>query len=67
MVVATLQRGVDRGELRADLDTEAAAEMLIGAFLARYLHRGRPDPGWPRRVVDSAWPGLAAHHEGAQP
>lgn len=58
MIRDPLQRGIDRGELRADLDTDAAAQLVVGAFFAHYLHRGRPDENWPRRVVDAIWPGL---------
>lgn len=58
MIRDTLQRGIDRGELRADLDTDAAAQLVAGAFFAHYLSRGRPDEDWPLRMVDAIWPGL---------
>lgn len=58
MVRETLERGIERGELRAGLDTDAATQLLMGAFFAHYLHRGRPDDDWPERVVDAIWPAL---------
>ncbi|MEX2196309.1 MAG: TetR/AcrR family transcriptional regulator [Thermoleophilaceae bacterium] len=59
MIGETLRRGIERGELRSDLDTDAATQLLVGAFFAHYLHRGRPDEDWPERVVDAVWPSLA--------
>jgi AcrR family transcriptional regulator len=55
-----LETGVESGELRADLDLDAACDLIVGAFLARYLGQGRPDEAWPRSLVDTVWPGLAA-------
>lgn len=60
MVAAALERGIERGDLRADLDVELATDQLVGAFFAHYLHRGRPGDDWPERLLDAAWPGLAA-------
>ena len=57
---AVLRRGVERGELRADLDLGAAAHALLGSFFVRYLEAGRPGPGWAEDVVAALWPALAA-------
>lgn len=52
--------GQARGEVRADLDLDAAVTMLVGSFYARYL-AGEPfDRFWAKRVVSTAWPALAA-------
>jgi AcrR family transcriptional regulator len=54
-----LQAGIDRGELRADLDIERAVSMLVGQLYADHL-AGRPmGLGWAQSVVDSALGGLA--------
>ncbi len=61
-VIRTVLRwGIATGELRPDLDIEAALFMLVGAVIAR---RG-PEmeavpPGYPERVVDQLLGGLAA-------
>lgn len=55
-----LRRGIDRGELRADLDVDAAAHAVLGSFFPRYLERGRPKAGWAESVVAALWPALAA-------
>lgn len=60
MIAESLRRGVERGELRADLDVDSITQMLVGAFFAHYLHRGRPDEEWPERLVAALWPGLEA-------
>jgi AcrR family transcriptional regulator len=53
-----LRAGVERGELREDLDVAVAAELILGAFFVRYFERGRPGPEWPAAVVEAAWPAL---------
>jgi AcrR family transcriptional regulator len=55
-----LQGGVDRGELRSDLDVGAAAHALLGSFFIRYLEQGRPGAGWAEEVVATLWPALVA-------
>jgi AcrR family transcriptional regulator len=59
-VRAVLRRGVASGELRPDLDVEAALFMLIGSVIVR----GRFEPegipaGYPQRVVEELLQGLA--------
>jgi AcrR family transcriptional regulator len=55
-----LRRGVAAGELRPDLDVDAALFMLIGAVLARRGHEQQAiPPGYPERVVDELLRGLA--------
>jgi AcrR family transcriptional regulator len=53
-----LRAGVARGELRPDLDVDAAAHALLGSFFIRYLERGRPRSGWADGIVDALWPAL---------
>jgi AcrR family transcriptional regulator len=59
---AVLRRGVERGELRADLDLELAIDGLIGPIAYRVLITGG-DPaelrGLAERVFDQAIAGLA--------
>jgi AcrR family transcriptional regulator len=61
VVRSVLRRGMASGELRRDLDVEAALFMLIGAVLVRgrHEHDGIP-PGYAQRVVDGLLQGLAA-------
>ncbi len=41
-VTALLRRGIDRGELRPDLDTEIAIDLLLGPIYYRLLMSGEP-------------------------
>jgi hypothetical protein len=55
-----LRAGVERGELRPDLDLDAAAHALLGSFFIHYLERGRPRPEWAGGIVETLWPAFAA-------
>ena len=55
---ALLRRGIDEGELRADLDVEVTVDLLLGALLARWQAGGRLPSTWPDRVVDALGPAL---------
>lgn len=50
-----VQRGIERGELRADVDVELALDMLVGTVLFEALF-GEPetvaDPEFPSRLTD---------------
>jgi AcrR family transcriptional regulator len=61
VVRAVLRRGMASGELRPDLDVEAALFMLIGAVVARRGHEQQAIPaGYAQRVVDELLRGLSA-------
>ena len=56
-----LRRGIATGELRPDLDVDAALFMLTGAVVVRRgLEQGAIPPDYPERVVDELLRGLAA-------
>jgi len=55
---AALERGVARGEVRADADLEAVVNLLVGSFYARHLTGEGIPRDWPRRVVDTVWAGV---------
>jgi len=61
VIRAVLRRGVASGELRPDLDVEAALFMLVGAVVARRGHEQQAIPaGYAERVVDELLDGLRA-------
>ena len=61
VVRAILRRGVTTGELRGEIDIEAAVYMLTGAVLARsWLGQDKVERGFARRVVDDLLTGLAS-------
>jgi AcrR family transcriptional regulator len=55
-----LQAGIERGELRAGLDVDTTAHLLLGAFFTHYFELGRPEPEWAATVVEALWPALAS-------
>lgn len=57
---AVLRRGVERGELRADLDLDLLAELFVGPLMVRtVLHEWAPlDEGLPARIVDAVLDGV---------
>jgi AcrR family transcriptional regulator len=59
-IVAALERGKDRGEVREDLDAEVAVHALLGAFMYHRIASGPPKKGWSEHVVDTLWPAFAA-------
>jgi AcrR family transcriptional regulator len=59
-IVAALERGKERGEVREDLDSEVAVHALMGAFMYHRVAEGPPKKGWSEHVVDTLWPAFAA-------
>jgi AcrR family transcriptional regulator len=55
MVAEVISNGIDRGELRPNLDVEVAVDMLIGPpILTRLIGRfGESSDDWEERFVDS--------------
>lgn len=54
-----LNRGVDTGQLRSDLDVELVISVLTGAVIAEVI-RGRPtDDAWVESLLHLLWPVLA--------
>jgi AcrR family transcriptional regulator len=59
VIRAALRRGIDRGELRADLDVDVAMLALTGTVMARGKHDPTPaSPGFVARVVDELLAGM---------
>jgi AcrR family transcriptional regulator len=60
-VARVLERGVGRGDLRADADVALVHELLLGPVYYRLLLSGEPlEPVFADRVVDALLPGLRA-------
>ena len=56
--LATLRAGVERGQVRPDVDLELVVDQLVGAYLTRTFVGGEFDDGWAERLVDQVWVGL---------
>ena len=57
-IVAALERGKQRGEVRADLDSDVAVHALMGAFMYHSIAQGQPKKGWSRARGGPALAGL---------
>ncbi len=58
-VVDAVRRGVERGEVRADVDPELVADGVVALLMHRFLVTGMElDEGLPERVVDMLWRGI---------
>jgi len=58
-VARVLARGVDRGDLRADVDPVVATELLVGPVYFRLMFGGELTPSFAERVVDALLVGFA--------
>lgn len=57
-LAAILQRGIDRGEVRAGLVIQTTVEILVGAVIARLIS-GSPAGGeWIESVIGTLWLGI---------
>lgn len=60
-VSALVERGIARGELRADLDPEMVTDLLLGPIYYRFFLSGSPmDDGFGKRLVTTLFPAFAA-------
>jgi predicted nucleotidyltransferase len=47
-----IQRGIERGEIRADIDVEIVVNLLNGAYVTQHLAGGPILEDWAERLVD---------------
>jgi AcrR family transcriptional regulator len=63
-----VDRGIERGELRAEIDYELVHDLLFGPVYYRLLLSGAPLSGdLAQRIVDAVLPSLAAPGEAGRP
>ncbi|QYB07995.1 TetR/AcrR family transcriptional regulator [Rhodococcus sp. USK10] len=59
-VSALVERGIARGELRADLDPEMVTDLVLGPIYYRFFLSGSPmDDGFGKRLVATLLPSFA--------
>jgi AcrR family transcriptional regulator len=58
-VTRVIERGIERGDLRADADAGIATELLVGPVYFRLMFGGVLDLAFAERVVDSVMRGYA--------
>jgi AcrR family transcriptional regulator len=61
LIVELLQRGIERGEIRPDIDPLVVTEMIAGAVLGHHLVLGQPTTDdWVESLVDHVWAAIRA-------
>jgi len=55
-----LRRGIERGELRPDIDPEVVLPILVGSTFARHIAGFPEDDAWLTSMIDTVWSGIAA-------
>jgi AcrR family transcriptional regulator len=60
LVQKLLRRGIERGDVRADLDIEQAADVFIGNVLGRHISGLPFDDRWLESAIDFFWRGIRA-------
>jgi AcrR family transcriptional regulator len=60
MVEAMLQRGIERGELRPDIDPLVVTEMIAGAIIGHHVILGlHGDDEWIGQLIEHVWRSIA--------
>lgn len=59
--LTVLARGVERGEIRSDVDLELAVHAMVGATLMRHLLGSAQSRKRIKQTVDTIWSGLATN------
>lgn len=54
----SIQTGIERGQIRPDLDIERVLDLTLGALFAAVFASGRPGTDWPEQIIDALWPAL---------
>lgn len=55
VVIALVERGIERGDLRADLDPVAAIDFMAGSYLARAFAGLDTGPAWRSKAFEIWW------------
>jgi len=59
-IIEAVRRGVERGEVRPDVDLDVVADGVVAMLMYRFLVSGMAiDEELPERVVDVLWRGIA--------
>jgi hypothetical protein len=61
LVEELLRRGIERGEIRPDIDPLVVTEMIAGALIGHHAILGLPRAGeWVDRLVAHVWAAIKA-------
>jgi AcrR family transcriptional regulator len=60
IAMTILRRGIERGEVRADLQLDVVTQLLAGSIFARHVSGQPEDEAWIDAVFETLWGGIAA-------
>jgi AcrR family transcriptional regulator len=55
VTLGLIKRGQERGDIRSDIDPEAALDLFAGPFLARVFAGADTGPRWRKRAFETWW------------
>lgn len=58
LIAQVIERGIQRGQIRAGADIDLVVDLLAGSYFARYLAGLPAGNDWARKMVDTVWQGL---------
>jgi hypothetical protein len=64
IVQGLIERGQERGDVRADIDAVAALDLLAGPLLARVFAGLDTGPGWRREAFATWWDLIKERRDG---
>jgi AcrR family transcriptional regulator len=59
IICEAIERGIDRGQIRPEIDVDRVLDLLVGALFSAVLAAGRPGPEWSEQTIAALWPALA--------
>jgi len=59
-VALLLHRGIEQGQVRADIPIDVVVQILAGAIFARHISGWPEDEKWLRSVLETVWSGISA-------
>ena len=60
IITESIELGIQRGQIRPDVDVDRIVDLILGALFFAQLSQGHPTPGWSTQIIDALWPALAA-------
>ncbi len=67
MLLTTLRRGVERGEVRPDAHLEAIPEAMLGSVLVHHITGGIADEAWIDSLVETIWQAIRLQGSSKEP
>lgn len=60
LLLGVLRAGIERGEVRPDVQLQIVSEIFLGSVLARHVSGGSVDDEWVEGLTETLWRSIAA-------